>query len=97
MNGLFLLDPVVPGSMVAKQPQGGLCQQARPSNIPFEDTYAAILHHTVGILAEALNYVGAAVVATMLAPGVRRRGEVRRRADLMAAARNAGCEVVEQG
>jgi hypothetical protein len=48
----------------------------------------------VGILTEALNYVGAEVVATILAPGVHRRGEVRERTDLMAAARNAGREAI---
>ena len=64
--------------------------------IPFEDTYAAAPRHTVGILNESLNYVGAEVVATVLAPGVHRRGEVTQRADLMAAARNAGREAVER-
>ena len=63
--------------------------------IPFEDTYAAAPRHTVGILTEALNYVGAEVVATVLAPGVHRRGEVRERADRMDAARNAGREATE--
>ena len=66
--------------------------------IPFEDTTAAAPRHTVGILTEplsealteALNYVGAEVVATVLAPSVHRRGEVREHADRMAAARNAG-------
>ena len=57
--------------------------------IPFEDTTAAAPRHTVGILTEALNYVGAEVVATVLAPGVHRRGEVSQRTDLMEAARNA--------
>jgi hypothetical protein len=51
----------------------------------------------VGILTESLNYVGAEVVATILAPGVHRRGEVNERTELMAAARNAGREIVEQG
>jgi hypothetical protein len=64
--------------------------------IPFEDTYAAAPRHTVGILTEALNYVGADVVATVLAPGAHRRGEVSERSDLMTAARNAGREAVER-
>jgi len=64
--------------------------------IPFEDTYAAAPRHTVGILTEALNYVGAEVVATVLAPGVHRRGEVSQRMDLMEAARTAGREAVWQ-
>ena len=58
--------------------------------IPFEDTTNSAPRHTVGILTESLNYVGAEVVATVLAPGVHRRGEVREREDLMVAARNAG-------
>jgi len=58
--------------------------------IPFEDTTAAAPRHAVGILTESLNYVGAEVVTTVLAPGVHRRGEVRERMDLMAAAWNAG-------
>jgi hypothetical protein len=62
--------------------------------IPFEDTYAAAPRHTVGILTESLNYVGAEVVATVLAPGVHRRGEVRERKDLMTAAWNAGGEAI---
>jgi NAD(P)H-dependent FMN reductase len=64
--------------------------------IPFEDTYAAAPRHTVGILTESLNYVGAEVVATVLAPGVHRRGEVSQRTDLMEAARHAGREAVQE-
>jgi hypothetical protein len=64
--------------------------------IPFEDTYTVAPRHTVGILTESLNYVGAEVVATVLAPGVHRRGEVRQRGDLMAAARKAGHEIVQR-
>ena len=63
--------------------------------ISLEDTYAAAPRHTVGILTESLNYVGAEVVATVLAPGVHRRGEVRERMDLIEAARRAGQEVVQ--
>ena len=48
------------------------------------------------MLTEALNYVGAEVVATILAPGVHRRGEVSQRSDLMEAARNAGTRTVER-
>ena len=63
--------------------------------IPFEDTYAAAPRHMVGILTEALNYVGAEVVATILAPGVHRRGEVRERTDLLETAYRAGREAVQ--
>jgi multimeric flavodoxin WrbA len=63
--------------------------------IPFEDTYATAPRHTVGILTEALNYVGAEIVATVLAPGVHRRGEVSQRTDLIDAARRAGREAIQ--
>ena len=77
-------------SVVRQRPQGGLCQQARDPDPPqrrptqyvgrrSEDTYAAAPRHTVGILTEALKYVGAEVVATVLAPGVHRRDEVHER------------------
>jgi hypothetical protein len=49
----------------------------------------------MGILTEALNDVGAEVVATVLAPGVHRRGEVSQRTDVIVAARNAGREAVQ--
>ena len=45
---------------------------------------------------EALNYVGTEVVATVLAPGVHHRGEVRQRTDVMTTARNAGNRTVER-
>lgn len=61
----------------------------------FRDTYIAAPRHTVGILTEALNYVGAEVVATVLAPGVHRRGAVRERADRMAAANRVGRAAVQ--
>ena len=64
--------------------------------IPFEDTYAAAPRHTVGILTEALNYVGAEVAATVLAPGVHRLGEVSQRTDLTEAASHAGREAVQR-
>ena len=63
--------------------------------IPFEDTTAAAPRHTVGILTEALNYVGAEVVATVLAPGVHRRGEVSQRTDLMETAHRTGREALQ--
>ena len=63
--------------------------------IPFEDTTASAPRHTMGILTEALNYVGAEVVATMLAPGVHRRGEVSKRTGVVEAARRAGRKAVQ--
>ena len=64
--------------------------------IPFEDTTTSAPRHTVGILTEALNYVGAEVVATVLAPGVHRRGEVSQQTDVIEAARLAGSEAIEK-
>jgi hypothetical protein len=93
--------------MVWLEPKGHLSRQASHPDHPrrrptryvgrrSEDAYAAAPRHTVGILTEALNYVGAEVAATVLAPGVHRRGEVSERTDLVAAARNAGTRVVER-
>lgn len=62
--------------------------------IPFEDSTLSTPQYTVGMLTEALNYVGAEVVATVLAPGVHRRGEARERADLIEAARRSGHKAV---
>ena len=56
----------------------------------------AAIRASVGILTEALNYVGAEVVATVLAPGVHRRGEVSQRTDLMKVARLAGREAIQE-
>jgi hypothetical protein len=64
--------------------------------IYIEDTCTAAPRHTMGILSEALNDVGAKVVPTMLAPGVHRRGKVSERADLMTAARSAGNGAVKK-
>jgi hypothetical protein len=50
---------------------------------------------TVGILTEALNCVGAEVVAIVLAPDVHRRGEVNQRTDVIEAARRARKETVK--
>jgi hypothetical protein len=49
----------------------------------------------VGILTESLNYVGAEVLATVLAPGVHRRGEVIQRTDILATARRVGREAIQ--
>ena len=61
----------------------------------YGDTHAA-RRHTVGILTEALNDVGAEVVATVLAPGVHPRGEVSQRADIIEVARRTGREAAEK-
>ena len=51
---------------------------------------------TVGILTEALNYLGPEVLTTVLAPGVHRRGKVRERTDLVEAARSMGRKAVQR-
>jgi len=61
----------------------------RPNSGLLEYTTVAAPRHTVGILTESMNCVGAEVVATVLAPGVHRRGEVCERADLLNVARHA--------
>ena len=63
--------------------------------IPFEDTYAAAPRHAVGILTESLKYVGAEVVAAVLAPGVHRRGEVSQRTDVIEVAGSTGRKVIQ--
>ena len=102
MNGLYLLDPAVPGSLVPKRPQSRLSRECVILTIPgdqdrrSEDTYAAAPRHTVGILTEALNDVGVEIVATVLAPGVHPRGEVSQRADIIEVARRTGREAAEK-
>jgi len=61
-----------------------------------EDACAVAPRQTVGILTEALNDVGAEVVATVLAPGVHRRGEMSQRTDLMEAARRSERETAQR-
>ncbi len=51
--------------------------------------------HTVGMLTEALTYLGAELLATVLAPGVLDPGEVRKHADVLAKARRAGWEAAK--
>jgi hypothetical protein len=63
--------------------------------IPMEDANAGGARHLVGMLTDALNWLKAEVVATVLAPGVHRRGEVCKRTDLMEAAHRAGQQAVQ--
>jgi multimeric flavodoxin WrbA len=50
--------------------------------------------HTVGMLTDALNYLGTEIVATVLASGAHSLGAVRGHAEVLAAARRAGREAV---
>jgi len=63
--------------------------------IPMGDGDAGTARHTVGMFTDALAYVEADLVATVLAPNVNDRGEVAGHADVMAAARQAGRQAVK--
>jgi multimeric flavodoxin WrbA len=52
-------------------------------------------HHTVGTIKNALAYKRSELFATIVAPGVEKKGTVRDHADVLAAARRAGREAVE--
>jgi len=58
--------------------------------IPLGDTDAGVARHTVGMLTDAVAYSQARIVATVLAPGMNERGEVRKHPELLAVARQAG-------
>jgi multimeric flavodoxin WrbA len=58
--------------------------------IPLGDTDAGVARHTVGMLTDALAYSQARIVATVLAPGMNDRGEVRGHPEVLAIARQAG-------
>jgi len=62
--------------------------------IPMGDGDAGTPRNTVGMFTDALAYVEADLVATVLAPNVNDRGEVADHADVMAAARQAGRQAV---
>ncbi len=62
--------------------------------IPLGDTDPGTARHTVGMLADALDYLKMELWATVLAPGVNDPGEVRRYPDVLAAARRVGREAV---
>jgi multimeric flavodoxin WrbA len=58
--------------------------------IPLGDADAGVARHTVGMLTDALTYSRAELFATVVAPGVNDRGDVRKHPDVLAAARQAG-------
>lgn len=56
---------------------------------------ARYANYTVGMLTDALNYLDVNLFATILAPGMLDRGDVRNHTDIMAQARRVGHEVVQ--
>ena len=62
--------------------------------VPLGDANPAVARHTVGIFADALNFVGAELFATVLAPDVFDRGKVREHPDRLETAYRAGQEAV---
>lgn len=62
--------------------------------IPMGDADDRTARHTVGMFTDALAYVEADLFATVLAPDVNDRGEVAGHTGIMAAARQAGRQVV---
>ncbi len=56
---------------------------------------ARYANYTVGMLTDALNYLDVNLFATILAPGMLDRGDVRNHADIMELARRVGQEVVQ--
>jgi multimeric flavodoxin WrbA len=61
--------------------------------VPLEDD-ASVARHVVGMITDALAYVKADLVATLVAAGASGRGAVRGCVDVMEAARQAGREAV---
>lgn len=62
--------------------------------VPMGDSDPCTARHVVGMMQDALNYVGAELFATALAPGVNDAGEVSRCEQVLAAAYRAGSESV---
>ena len=62
--------------------------------VPMEDGNVSGARYVVGMLAEALDYLGVELFATLLAPGVLDPGAVREQADVLKVARSAGREAV---
>jgi multimeric flavodoxin WrbA len=63
--------------------------------VPLGDANPAVARHTVGMFTDALNYVGAELFATIVAPGVFDRGKVREHPDVLMAAYHAGQEAIQ--
>lgn len=65
--------------------------------IPFGDTDPGTARHTVGMMQDSLDYVKVELAAVVLAAGANDRGEVMEQPEVLAAARQAGRDVVLGG
>jgi NAD(P)H-dependent FMN reductase len=62
--------------------------------IPMGDTDPRTGRHVVGMLTDALDYVGADLFASVLAPGAYDKGDVKGLPDVLKKARRAGTKAV---
>jgi len=58
--------------------------------VPMEDTNLATARHTVGMIADSLEYLKTRLLTSIIAPGVLNKGEVDSHTDILAEARRAG-------
>jgi multimeric flavodoxin WrbA len=58
--------------------------------IPLGGEHEKYARHTVGILSDVLDYLGIELFETIIAPGVNRRGAIRRNTKLLEKAYNIG-------
>ena len=64
--------------------------------VPMGDADARTARHVVGMMTDALEYVGAELFATVLAPGANDAGDVRKLPEVLAAAHQAGMAAVAE-
>ncbi len=64
--------------------------------IAMESEDPATARHTQGMLTDSLNHLNVEFLATVLAPGVLHRGDVRRQPEVLAAAYRAGQQAVAE-
>lgn len=62
--------------------------------VPMEDTNLATARHTVGMIADSLDYLKTPLLASIVAPGVLNKGEVSGRQHILDEARRAGYDAV---
>jgi NAD(P)H-dependent FMN reductase len=62
--------------------------------VPMGDTDAGTGRHVVGMFTDALEYVKASLVASLLAPGAYEPGDVRKNQEILKRARQAGHDAV---
>jgi multimeric flavodoxin WrbA len=60
--------------------------------VPLGSESTEIARHTVGMLTDAMDYVGLNLVATIIAPGLEKAGAVRRHVEMMSEAHQAGID-----